>query len=79
MMNPAALIKIMNAKNVFTRNHPKFEAFVKAVFGKNGGITEGTIIEITVKRPGEEAITTNLKVMQSDLDLVESLKDIANQ
>ena len=73
-MNPAALIKIMNAKNKFTNNHPKFVAFLKAVFSKQ--IEEGTIIEVTVTRPGEEPITANLKVLQSDLDLLTELKDI---
>ena len=75
MMNPASIMKIMNAKNKFTENHPKFVAFLNAVF--SGGITEGTIIEITVTKPGEEPITTNMKVKQSDLDLMRELQDIA--
>lgn len=75
MMNPASIMKIMNAKNKFTENHPKFVAFLNTVFAK--GIAEGTVIEITVTRPGEESITTNMKVKQSDLDLFDELKDIA--
>ena len=67
MINPASIMKIMNAKNKFTANHPKFAAFLNAVFST--GITEGTIIEITVTKPGEEPITTNMKVQQSDLEL----------
>lgn len=77
MMNPAVLMKLMNAKNKFTQNHPKFEAFVKAVFMGNSGIPEGTIIEITVTKPGEQPIATNLKVQQSDLELVEELRNLA--
>ena len=73
-MNPAALIKIMGAKNKFTKNHPKFVSFLKAVFSRP--IEEGTIIEVTLKRPGEEAITANIKVLQEDLDLIADLKDI---
>lgn len=46
MMNPASLMKIMNARNKFVENHPKFAAFLNAVF--SAGITEGTVIEITV-------------------------------
>lgn len=75
MMNPATLMKIMNAKNKFTDNHPKFVAFLSAVFSRE--ITEGTIIEISVTRPGEETMTTNMKVMQSDLELLNEMKDIA--
>ena len=73
-MNPAMLMKLMNAKNTFTNNHPKFAAFLNAVF-KNK-IEEGTIIEISVQKPGQEKLTSNIKVMQSDLDLLQGLKDL---
>ena len=75
MMNPASIMKIMNAKNKFTENHPKFVAFLNAVFSR--GITEGTVIEITLTRPGEEPVTTNLKVKQEDLDLLQELQELA--
>lgn len=75
MMNPASIMKIMNAKNKFTENHPKFVAFLNTVFST--GVTEGTVIEITVTKPGEEAITTNMRVKQSDLDLMRELQDLA--
>lgn len=75
MMNPASMMKIMNAKNKFTANHPKFVAFLNAVFSR--GVTEGTIIEIRVTRPGEEPVTTNMKVLQSDLELMDELKGLA--
>lgn len=75
MMNPASLMKIMNAKNKFTENHPKFVAFLNAVF--TTGISEGTVIEITVTKPGEEPVTTNMKVKQSDLDLMQELQELA--
>lgn len=67
-------MKIMNAKNVFEGNHPKFAAFVKAVFSK--GIEEGTIIEVTVTKPDQEPMTTNIKVQQSDLELLQELKEL---
>lgn len=75
MMNTASLMKIMNAKNKFTKNHPKFVAFLNVVFSNR--MEEGTVIEITVTRPGEEPITTNMRVQQSDLELMNELKDIA--
>ncbi len=73
-MNPATMMKIMNAKNKFTSNHPKFVAFLNAMFA--GGIEEGTIIEITVTKPGCEAVTSNIKVRQDDLELIDSLKEL---
>lgn len=73
-MNPNILMKLMNAKNTFTANHPKFEAFVRTVFLGDKGIPEGTVIEIAVTRPGEETIAANLRVQRSDLELVEELR-----
>ncbi len=52
-------MKLMNAKNVFTQNHPKFAAFLQAVFSRE--IEEGTVIEISVTRPGENPMTSNIK------------------
>lgn len=73
-MNPAAMMKVMGAVNTFKGNHPKFIAFLNYVF--TSGIPEGTVIEITVTKPNEEPITSNMKVTQSDLDLFNSLKDV---
>lgn len=74
MLNPASLMKIMSAKNVFEGNHPKFVSFVKAVFSK--GIEEGTVMEITVTKLGQEPMTANIKVKQSDLELLQELKEL---
>lgn len=76
-MNPASIVKLMSAKAQFERNHPKFMAFVKTVFSKS--IEEGTVMEITVTRPGEEPVTANIKVQQSDLELLAELKELAKQ
>ncbi len=73
-MNPMALMKLMNAKNKFTANHPKFVAFLNTVL--KSGIEEGTVIEITLQKPGQEPLTSNLRVTQSDLDLFNELKDL---
>ena len=64
----------MSAKNQFSRNHPKFEAFLNSVFSRK--IEEDTVIEITVTRPGEVPVTANIKVLQSDLELLEELKGL---
>lgn len=73
-MNPAAMMKLMAAKNKFESNHPKFFAFIKAVFSR--GIEEGTVIEVTVTRPGESPVTTNMKIQQSDMELMQELKSM---
>lgn len=42
----------------------------------SGGITEGTIIEVTVTKPGEAPVTANMKVQASDIELVNELKNL---
>ncbi len=75
MLNPASIMKLANAKNKFSANHPKVVKFLNAVYAK--GIEEGTVIEITVKKPGQEAMAANFKVQQSDLELINELQHIA--
>lgn len=73
-MNAASIMKLMSAKNQFSKNHPKFEAFIQSILSRP--IEEDTVIEITVTRPGERPVTANLKVQQSDLELLEELKGL---
>lgn len=68
-------MKIMSAKNQFEKNHPKFVAYIKTVFSRP--VEEGTILEVTITRPGEEPVTSNIKIQQSDLELLSGLKDLA--
>lgn len=74
-MDIGAVFKIKQAWNTFATNHPRFPQFLSAV--KQTGIREGTIIDITITDPNGKVMATNLKVTQSDLDLIETLKDIA--
>jgi len=50
--------------------------FLSMVYSK--GIEAGTVIEITVTRPGEEPVTSNIRVQESDLELIQSLQNLAN-
>ncbi len=77
IMNAASILKLMSAKAQFERNHPKFMAFVKAVMSRP--MEEGTVMEVTVTRPGEEPLTANIKVQQSDLELLAELKEISGE
>ena len=70
------MMKLMGAKNKFTSTHPKFAAFFQAMIQQ--GIDEGTVIEVTITKPGCAPITGNMKVQQSDLELIEDLKGLAN-
>ena len=77
MMNPAAMMQSAAAFKKFEATHPKFVAFVKTMFGR--GITEGTIIELTVTNPGQDPVTTNIRVQQSDLELIKQIQDMAGR
>ena len=77
MINPMSMMKMMQAKNKFSENHPKFVQFLSAAF--SGGIEEDTIIEISVEKPGQNRITSNIKVKQSDLELLAEIKNLAGK
>lgn len=74
-MNPALLMKLMNARKQFAENHPKFVSFMNAISEEH--LQEGTVIEVTVKSPTGSTMTTNVKVKESDLELLRSLKELA--
>jgi len=67
-----AIMQMKNAWDTFTKNHPKFPMFLKAVMSK--GIKEGTVIEVTITDPDGNPVNTNIKVTESDLLLFETLK-----
>lgn len=74
-MNPAGMMQFMSAMNNFKNAHPKFAAFVGMIV--KGGIPVDSVIEVTITRPGEDPITANMKVQQSDIDMLNSLKTIS--
>ena len=74
-MNPASILKFLSAKKQFEDNHPKFEAFVRTVLSRP--LEEGTMLEVTVTRPGEKPMTGNIKLLQSDLELLAELKELS--
>ncbi len=73
-INPGNIMKLQSAKNQFNKNHPKVAPFIKAIERK--GIQEGMVIEMTVTMPDGEKLSSNIKVQQSDLELMNSLKDM---
>ena len=66
--NIGNMMKIMNAWNIFKRNHPKLPAFCNAVSKR--ALKEGSIMAITVTTPDGEKIETNLRIKAEDLEPV---------
>ncbi|MBQ9607052.1 MAG: hypothetical protein IJV16_07735 [Lachnospiraceae bacterium] len=53
--------------------HPKAASFVRNELMT--GLPEGTIIEMTVTKPGSEPKTTNIRITQDDLAALNELKN----
>lgn len=75
MMNPAKLFKIKGAWDKFTENHPKFPLFINAL--RSSGIEEGSIIDINITTPEGKIMSTNIKVSQSDKELLAELTELS--
>lgn len=73
-MNPMELLQLKNFRNIFVKNHPKFPLFLNAVY--QTGLTEGNIVELSVKTTDGRTLETNLKLTASDLELLRQLKEI---
>lgn len=75
-MNPAMLFKIKGAWEKFVQNHPKFPLFLRAA--STSGIREGYIIEVKITDTDGKAICTNVKLTESDMELMGMIKDMSS-
>ncbi len=76
-MNLGSMMKMQNALKTFQAEHPKVMPFIKAV--EERGLHEGMILEITVQTADGERMTSNIKVKQSDLELLQMMKEMRQQ
>ena len=60
-LNPLQLMKLFGMKKKLQKNHPKVSAFFRTQFA--GGLTEDTILELSVTKPGEETVSTNMELL----------------
>ena len=74
-INPLKLAKLNDYKKQFEGRHPKIVSFLDNQLGK-GHIPEGTILELSITRPGEEKVTTNMRVTPEDVSLIKELKNL---
>ncbi len=73
-INPAAMFKIKGAWEKFAANHPKFPMFLNAA--ARSGIKEGYILELKITSDEGNTICTNVKLTESDMELIQTLKEI---
>ncbi len=73
-MNPMKLFQLKSQWEKFNQNHPKFTPFVKAVAAN--GLQVGTVIEVSITTPEGKNFATNIKVCESDLEMIEAIKGL---
>ncbi|MCI7146156.1 MAG: hypothetical protein MR991_06955 [Clostridiales bacterium] len=73
-MNFNNIFMIKQAKDKFFRNHPKTETFMEDV--KREGFCEGMEIAVAVRYPGGKEYKTGIRVQDSDMQLLNMLKDM---
>lgn len=76
-MNPMAFLTLKSDIDKFQENHPKFIQFIKAM--AQSGLQEGTILECKVISPEGKEISTNIRISQDDLELIDKLKDMSKK
>ena len=74
MMDFGMLFKLQGIWGKFTKNHPKFPAFLKAI--TSNGLKIDTIIDIKFTYPDGKTFDTNLKICEADLQAIEELKKL---
>lgn len=74
MMDIGLMMKLGGILSKFNKNHPKVMSFINTV--KSSGMPVDTIIDLKVTYPDGKSYDTNLKIMQSDLDMIEELKKL---
>lgn len=72
-MNPLQMMQIKNMMDRFHRNHPKVQSFFGAAAEK---IDEGSVIEISLTTSEGKTICSNIRVSQSDMELIEQAKQM---
>ncbi len=74
MVNPMDMMKAAGIMKKFQANHPKVVSFLQHELSTS--IPIGSVIEVTVTKPGESPVTTNFRVLQDDVEMVEALKNM---
>lgn len=73
-MNPMKLLELKPQWEKFNATHPKVAPFLRAVTAN--GVEEGTVIDINITTPEGKNFASNIKVTESDLDLIEAIKNL---
>ena len=72
--NPTKMIRLIGELKQFDTRHPKMARFIDQQL--MGDLPEGTIVEVTVTKPGQEPVAGNFKATMEDNQLFKDLKEV---
>lgn len=72
--NPMKMMKVAELIRRFQAGHPKVIMFLQTQIAP--GLPEGSILEMTVTKPGCPPVTTNMRVTEEDFRILEELKEL---
>lgn len=70
----AMIQKVKPLLDRFRTEHPKFPLFLNAV--QQDGLRKGSVLEISVTSPEGKHYTTNIRLTDNDIELLEMIKDL---
>ena len=73
-MDLGMMLKIGGLWTKFSKSHPKFPQFIKAV--QKNGLKADTVVDIKITYPDGNTLDSNLKISENDLQLFEELKKL---
>ena len=73
-INPAMLLRMMNLRKEFENRHPRVVSFFNRELLSS--MEEGTVLEMTITRPGGDPVTTNMRITAEDMAMLEEIKNI---
>ena len=74
-MNPAALIKLHHMFKKFEERHPGVVNFTTKELMRDE-IPEGSIFELSLTRPGEKSVATNMRLTKEDIEMLKALQEL---
>lgn len=72
-MDIGMMLKLGGLWAKFSKNHPKFPQFVKAV---QKWFKADTVIDVKITYPDGNVVDSNLKITESDLAIIDELKKL---
>jgi len=71
MFNPFKVLQFRKDWGAFEERHPKFTAFLGAMF--KYGLSEGCVIDIKITLPDGKELESNLRVTEEDMEMLNNL------